>query len=61
MRKAALIIEIIQVKATLADTSRYFDIPRWEIERQVDEVRPDAKNALCAKPRDIRERRYRHL
>ena len=49
-RKAALVMEIIQGKTTVAEASRSFDIPPSEIEEWVDEGRKGMENALRAKP-----------
>ena len=54
-RKAALVVEIIQAKTTIAEASRAFDIAPSEIEDWVDEVQKGMENALRAKPMDIRE------
>jgi len=60
-RKAALVMEIIQGKTTVAEASRSFDIPPSEIEEWVDEGRKGMENALRAKPLDVREQYERQL
>ena len=60
-RKAALVVEIIQAKTTITQASRAFDIAPSEIEDWVDEAKKDMKNALRAKPIDIREQYERQL
>ena len=54
-RKAALVMEIIQGKTTIAEASRSFDLTPSEIEEWVDEARRGMENALRAKPMEIRE------
>ena len=54
-RKAALVMEIIQGKSTVAEASRAFDLAPSEIETWVDEAKRGMENALRAKPMDIRE------
>lgn len=60
-RKAALVMEVIQGKTTLAEASRLFDIPPSEIEEWVNEGRKGMENALRAKPLDLREQYERQL
>lgn len=60
-RKAALVMEIIQGKTTVAEASRAFDIPPSEIEEWVDEGRKGMENALRAKPLDVKEQYERQL
>ena len=60
-RKAALVLEIIQGKTTVAEASRSFDLPPSEIEEWVDEGKRGMENALRAKPLDIREEYERQL
>ena len=45
-RKAALVLEIIQGKTTVAEASRSFDLPPSEIEEWVDEGKRGMENAL---------------
>jgi transposase-like protein len=54
-RKAALVMEIIQGKTTVAEASRAFDLTPSEIEEWVDEAKRGMENALRAKPMEIRE------
>jgi transposase-like protein len=60
-RKAALVMEIIQGKTTVAEASRYFDLPPSKIEEWVDDAKKGMENALRAKPLDIKERYERQL
>jgi len=60
-RKAALVLEIIQGKTTLAEASRSFDVPPSEIEEWVDDAKRGKENALRAKPLEIREEHERQL
>ncbi|WP_147694236.1 DUF1153 domain-containing protein [Vogesella mureinivorans] len=60
-RKAALVMEIIQGKSTVAEASRAFDLPPSEIETWVDEAKRGMENALRAKPMDIREQYEKQL
>jgi transposase-like protein len=60
-RKAALVLEIIQGKTTVAEASRSFDMPPSEIEDWVEEGKRGMENALRAKPLEIREEYERQL
>ena len=60
-RKSALVLEIIQGKATVSEASRQFDLPPSEIESWVDEGKRGLENALRAKPEDVREQYERQL
>ena len=60
-RKAALVLEIIQGKTTVAEASRSFDVPPSEIEEWVEDGKRGMENALRAKPLEIREEYERHL
>ncbi|UDM15632.1 DUF1153 domain-containing protein [Vogesella sp. XCS3] len=60
-RKAALVMEIIQGKRTVAEASRAFDLAPSEIEIWVDEAKRGMENALRAKPMDIREQYGKQL
>ncbi len=60
-RKAALVMEIIQGKTTVAEASRYFDLAPSEIEEWVDQAKKGMENALRAKPLDIMEQYERQL
>jgi transposase-like protein len=54
-RKSALVLDIIQGKTTLSESSRQFDLPPSEIESWIDQAKSGMENALKAKPEDIRE------
>ena len=54
-RKSALVLEIIQGRATVAEAARSYDLPPSEIEDWVDQAKAGMENALRAKPEDIRE------
>lgn len=54
-RKAALVLEIIQGKATVAEASRQFDLSPAEIEEWLEQGKAGMENALRAKPEDVRE------
>lgn len=60
-RKAALVMEIIQGKSTVAEASCAFDLTPSEIEAWVDEAKRGMENALRAKPMDIREQYEKQL
>jgi len=60
-RKAALVLEIIQGKTTVAEASRSFDLPPSEIEEWVDEGKRGMENALRTKPLEVREDYERQL
>ena len=60
-RKAALVMEIIQGKSTVAEASRAFDLTPSEIEAWVNEAKRGMENALRAKPMDIREQYEKQL
>ena len=60
-RKAALVLEIIQGKTTVAEASRSFDMPPSEIEEWVEDGKRGMENALRAKPLEIREEYERQL
>ena len=60
-RKAALVMEIIQAKASISEASRAFDVAPAEIEEWVDEAKRGIENALRAKPLDIKEQYERQL
>lgn len=60
-RKAALVLEIIQGKTTVAAASRSFDLPPSEIEEWVDEGKRGLENALRTKPLEVREEYERQL
>ena len=60
-RKAALVLEVIQGKTTVAEASRSFDITPSEIEEWVEEGKRGMENALRTKPLEIREEYERQL
>lgn len=60
-RKSALVLEIIQGKATVAEASRQFDLTPSEIESWVDDAKRGMENALRTKPEDVREQYERQL
>ena len=60
-RTAALVLEIIQGKTTVAEASRSFDLPPSEIEEWVDEGKRGMENALRTKPLEVREEYERQL
>jgi transposase-like protein len=53
--KSALVLEIIQGKTTISESSRQFDLTPSEIESWIDQAKAGVENALKAKPEDIRE------
>ena len=60
-RKAALVLEIIQGKTTVAEVSRSFDITPSEVEEWVEEGKRGMENALRTKPLEVREEYERQL
>lgn len=60
-RKAALVMEIIQGKTTVAEASRNFDIAPSEVEEWVDEAKRGMENALRTKPLEIKEQYERQI
>lgn len=60
-RKAALVVEIIQGKTTVAEASRAFDLPPSEIEGWIDDAKRGMENALRAKPLEVKEQYERQL
>jgi transposase-like protein len=60
-RKAALVMEIIQGKTTLAEASRAHDLPPSEIEVWVEDGKKGMENALRANPQDVREQYEKQL
>ena len=60
-RKAALVLEIIQGKTTIAEASRAFDVSPSEIEGWVEEGKRGMENALRSKPLEVREEYERQL
>jgi transposase-like protein len=60
-RKAALVLEIIQAKTTVAEASRSYDLPPSEIELWVEDGKRGMENALRANPEVAREQYERQL
>ena len=60
-RKAALVLDIIQGKTTVAEASRAFDLPPSEVEAWVEEGKRGMENALRAKPLEIKEQYERQV
>ena len=60
-RKSALVLEIIQGKASVAAASRQVDLTPAEIESWVEGGKRGMENALRAKPEDVREQYERQL
>src|SRR3569832_679892 len=60
-RKAALVLEIIQGKTTVALASRAYDLPPSEIEVFVEDGKKGMENALRANPQDVREQYEKQL
>lgn len=54
-RKAALVMDIIQGKTTVSESSRTFDLSPSDIENWVDEAKRGMENALKAKPSEVKE------
>jgi transposase-like protein len=53
--KSALVLDIIQEKTAVIESSRQFDLPPSEIESWIEQAKSGMENALKAKPEDIRE------
>ena len=60
-RKAALVLEIIQGKTTVAEASRAHDLPPSEMEVWVEDGKKGMENALRANPQDVREQYEKQL
>jgi transposase-like protein len=60
-RKAALVMEIIQGKTTVAEASRSFDLQPSGVEEWVDEAKRGMENALRTKPLEIKEQYERQI
>jgi transposase-like protein len=60
-RKSALVLEIVQGKATVSEASGQFDLPASEIESWVEDGKRGMENALRAKAEDVREQYERQL
>jgi len=54
-RKSALVLEIIQGKTTVSESSRQFDLSPSEVDPWIAQAKAGMENALKAKPEDIRE------
>ena len=50
-----MVLDIIQGKTTVSESSRQFDLPPSEIESWIYQAKAGMENALKAKPEDIRE------
>ena len=50
-RKSALVLDIIQGKTTVSESSRQFDLPPSEIEFWIDQAKAGMENALLVKGR----------
>ena len=59
--KAALVMEIIQGKTTVAEASRSFDLQPSGVEEWVDEAKRGMENALRTKPLEIKEQYERQI
>jgi hypothetical protein len=53
--KSALVLDIIQGKTTVSESSRQFDLPPSEIKSRIDQAKSGMENALKVKLEDIRE------
>ena len=60
-REAALSIEIIKGKTSVAEASRAHDLPPSKIEVWIEDGKKGMKNALRAKPQDVREQHEKQL
>ena len=60
-RKSALVVDIIQVKTTVAEASRAYDLSPCEIEKWVDDAKRGMENALRANPLDVKEQYERQI
>ena len=54
-RKSALVLEIIQGKTTIYESSRQFDLSLSKVEPWIDKAKAGMENALKAKLEGIRE------
>jgi hypothetical protein len=54
-RKSASVLDIIQAKTTVGESSRQFNLPPFEIESWINQAKSGMENALKAKPKDIPE------
>lgn len=60
-RKSALVLDIIQGKATVAEASRQYDLSPSEVEQWGDDGKRGMENALRANPQNVREQYERQL
>ena len=60
-RKTVFVLEIIQGKRTVAESSHAFDLTPSEIEKWVEESKRGTENARRAKPIEIREQYERQI
>jgi transposase-like protein len=60
-RKSALVLDIIQGKATVAEASRAYDLPPSEIETWIEDGKRGMENALRSNPQDVREQYEKQL
>jgi transposase-like protein len=60
-RKSALVLEILQGKTTVSESSRKFDLLPSEIEAWIEEGKRGMENALRTRPEDLREQYERQL
>lgn len=60
-RKAALVMEIMQGKSTVAEASRSFDLAPSEIETWVGDAKKGMENALRTKPLEVKEQYERQI
>ena len=60
-RKSALVLDIIQGKATVSEASRSYDLSPSEVETWVDDAKRGMENALRANPLDIKEQYERQI
>jgi transposase-like protein len=59
--KWALILDVIQGKITVSESSRQFDLPPSEIESWIGQAKAGTESALRAKREDIRGQYESHL
>jgi putative transposase len=60
-RKSALVLEILQGKTTVVESSRKSDLMPSEIEGWIEEGKRGLETALRARPQDLREQYEREL
>ena len=60
-RKAALGIEIMQDRTTVAEASRSFDFEPSEIDTRVDDAKKGMENALRTQPLKVKEQCERQI